>query len=146
MFFTQTFRNNPQNNILLLMLFICTATNNLFAQTKNEFINSKQIYDEKNVDNKPAFQGGVNELNKFIAANYKMPDVASYNGKVIITFVIETDGVLTDFIVTNDIGYGTGNEAIRVFRKSPKWAPGILDGKPVRVLVSFPITLKSDED
>ena len=115
MFFNQTFRNNQQKNILLLLLFIFAATNNLLAQTKNEFANSKQIYDEKNVDNKPAFQGGVNELNKFITANYAMPDATSYNGKVIITFVIETDGLLTDFIVTNDIGYGTGNEAIRVF-------------------------------
>ena len=42
-----------------------------------------------------------------------------------------------------DIGYGTGEEAIRVMKLSPKWIPGKQDGKPVRVLYSLPISIKS---
>ena len=40
-----------------------------------------------------------------------------------------------------DIGYGTGAEAIRVLKKSPKWKPGIQNGRPVRVLYSLPISI-----
>ena len=141
-----TFRNSLQHILLLSLLCICLSTFNLFAQKQNQFTNNKQVYDEQNVDNKPSFPGGVNALNKFIAANYTMPDLDSYNGKVIISFIVEPDGLLSDFTVIKDIGYGTGNEAIRVIQKAPKWTAGILDGKPVRVLVSFPITLKSEED
>ena len=130
----------------LLLLFISLPQQKVFCQNKVAANTSSQIYEERNVDNKPEFQGGGNAVNKFIAANYKMPDVDSYNGQVIINFIVETDGTLSDFNVLKDIGHGTGLEAERVFRKSPKWSPGILDGKPVRVKVSFPITLKSEED
>lgn len=129
--------------ILLVVLFHMF---NLFSQKRVDNNSSKQVYEEKNVDNKPEFQGGSAGIKTFIASNYKMPDIDSYNGKVIINFVVEIDGTLSDFNVLKDIGYGTAEEATRVFQKSPKWSPGILDGKPVRVLVSFPITLKSDED
>jgi protein TonB len=50
---------------------------------------------------------------------------------------VEKDGSLTD-IKVRDIGYGTGKEAVRVLTKSPRWNPGIQNGKPVRVLYSDP--------
>ncbi|HTG67178.1 MAG TPA: energy transducer TonB, partial [Flavobacterium sp.] len=59
-----------------------------------------------------------------------------------VSFVVEKDGSLTDIKVLRDIGYGTGKEAIRVLQKSPKWNPGIQNGKPVRVQYSLPITIQ----
>ncbi|WP_347343914.1 hypothetical protein [Flavobacterium sp. ALJ2] len=43
--------------------------------------------------------------------------------------------------VLRDIGYGTGAEAIRILKTSPKWTPGIQNNKQVRVLYSLPITI-----
>jgi protein TonB len=54
---------------------------------------------------------------------------------------VEKDGSLTDIKVLRDIGYGTGKEAVRV--KSPRWNPGIQNGKPVRVLYSLPIQIQT---
>lgn len=137
---------NPSCKITLTLLALFCNSQLIFSQNKNTTVANKQVYEEKNVDNKPEYQGGAIEINKFIAANYKMPDIDSYNGKVIITFIVETDGTLSDFNVVKDIGYGSGDEAIRIFKKSPAWKPAILDGKQVRTLVSFSITLKSEED
>ena len=62
-------------------------------------------------------------------------------GKIFIQFVVEKDGSLTDIKVMRDLGYGTGAEAIRVLKKSPKWKPGIQNGRAVRVLYSLPISI-----
>jgi protein TonB len=56
-------------------------------------------------------------------------------------FVVEKDGSLTNIIVIRDIGYGTGKEAIRVLKTSPKWISGKQNGKPVRVHYSIPIPI-----
>ncbi|PWA11253.1 energy transducer TonB [Flavobacterium laiguense] len=67
------------------------------------------------------------------------------NGKVYITFVVEKDGSLSEFKILRDVGYGTGDEAIRVMKLCPKWIPGKIDGKPVRVLYSLPITIQQEK-
>ena len=54
-------------------------------------------------------------------------------GKVFLSFVVEKDGKLTDIQVTRGLGSGTDEEAIRVLKASPRWNPGIQNGKPVRV-------------
>jgi protein TonB len=55
---------------------------------------------------------------------------------------VEKDGSLTDIKVLRDIGYGTG-KAVRVLTRSPRWNPGIQNGKPVRVLYSLPIQIQT---
>ena len=67
------------------------------------------------------------------------------SGKVYVTFVVEKDGSLTDIKVIRDIGFGTGKEAIRVLKSSPKWTPGEKNGKKVRVLYSIPITINASD-
>jgi protein TonB len=80
---------------------------------------------------------------EFIAKNYRTPDVEGLRGKVIVSFVVEKDGSIVDVKVIKDLGYGTGAEAIRVLKLSPKWTPAMQDGKPVRVMYSLPITIRS---
>ena len=60
-----------------------------------------------------------------------------------MSFVIEIDGTLTDIKVIKDIGYGTGEEAIRVLSLCPKWIPGEDGGKKVRVGYSTSINIQS---
>ncbi|TDE31129.1 MULTISPECIES: energy transducer TonB [Flavobacterium] len=104
-----------------------------------------QIYNTAGIEVKPDFPGGIEKFYKFVGNNYQTPEEEGLKGKVYVTFVVEKDGTLTDIKVIRDIGYGTGKEAIRVLKKSPRWSPGIQNGKPVRVLYSLPITIQSAE-
>lgn len=92
------------------------------------------------VEVKPDFPGGIQKFYEFVGKNYQAPE-EDVRGKVYVSFVVEKDGSLTDIKVQRDIGYGTGAEAIRVIKKSPKWKPGIQNGRPVRVLFSLPINI-----
>ena len=92
------------------------------------------------VEVRPDFPGGIQKFYDFVGKNYRAPD-EDVKGKVFVQFVVEKDGSLTDIKVVRDLGYGTGAEAIRVLKKSPKWKPGIQNGRAVRVLYSLPISI-----
>ena len=93
------------------------------------------------IEIKPEFSEGIYG---FIAQNYKMPKVEGLAGKVYVTFVVDIDGSLVDIKVLRDIGYGTGEEAVRVLKMCPKWTPGMKDGKLVRCTYSLPISIKTN--
>ena len=83
---------------------------------------------------------------KFVGENYKTPKTpedVKLTGKVYLTFIIEADGNLSNFKVLRDIGYGTGEEAVRVLKSSPKWNPGTINDEPVRTLYSLPISIQA---
>jgi len=103
------------------------------------------IYNTAGIEVKPDFPGGIANFYKYIGRNYQVPEEDGLKGKVFVSFVVEKDGSLTDIKVIRDIGYGTGKEAIRVLKSSPKWTPGEQNGKKVRVLYSLPITIQSAE-
>lgn len=104
-----------------------------------------QVYNTAGIEVKPEFPGGMDKFYSFVGKNYRTPEEEGLKGKVYVTFVVEKDGSLTDIKVLRDIGYGTGKEAIRVLQKSPRWNPGIQNGKPVRVLYSLPISITSGD-
>lgn len=111
-------------------------------QTDSKIVeDSNQIYTA--VEVKPDFPGGIQKFYDFVGKNYRVPEGEELKGKVFVQFVVEKDGTLTDIKVVRDLGYGTGKEAIRVLQKSPKWKPGIQNGRPVRVLYSLPISIVS---
>ena len=92
------------------------------------------------VEVRPDFPGGIQKFYDFVGKNYRAPE-EDIKGKIFVQFVVEKDGSLTDIKVVRDLGYGTGAEAIRVLKKSPKWKPGIQNGRAVRVLYSLPISI-----
>lgn len=95
------------------------------------------------VETLPVFPGGMNGLYRFLAQNIRYPVVARQNniqGRVIITFIVDTDGKLTDVRVVRGVGGGCDEEALRVLRASPQWSPGLVENKPVRVQYSVPIS------
>lgn len=96
---------------------------------------------------KPEFELGLEAFFKYIGANYKIPEEVTKNklkGKVFASFIVEKDGSLSNIKILRDMGYGTGEEAERVLKNSPKWKPGKIDGKPVRTMYSLPISIKSE--
>ncbi|TDE45605.1 hypothetical protein E0I26_05825 [Flavobacterium rhamnosiphilum] len=85
---------------------------------------------------------------KFVGKNFNIPEEVEKNkikGKVYLTFIVEMDGTLSDIKIIKDMGYGTGDEAVRVLKLSPKWIPAKINNKPVRVEYSLPITIRSSK-
>ena len=105
----------------------------------------KNIYSTAGIELQPSFEGGIEKFYKFVGSNFNPPDQPGLNGRLIVTFIVEKDGSLTDIKVLRDIGYGTKEEAIRVLKKSPRWKPGIQNGKPVRVQYSLPISIQTPD-
>ena len=112
--------------------------------TKNSKISkSKKIYDV--VDEMPVFPGGNGALLEYLATHVKYPVVAQENGvqgRVIVSFVVECDGSITDVRVERSVDPSLDREAIRVVSSMPRWSPGKLNGYIVRVKYSAPVAFK----
>jgi protein TonB len=88
------------------------------------------------------FPGGMSAFYKFMGSEIKYPkreQKMNIDGRVIVSFVIEKDGSLTDFTVLKGVSKGLDDEAIRVLKASPTWNPGKQRGKEVRVRMTIPI-------
>jgi protein TonB len=93
----------------------------------------------------PEFEGGVEEMNKYLGKNIQYPPVAKENGiegKVIIQFVVGTDGKITQVEAVKKLGWGLEEEAIRVVKSMPAWRPGKQNGKPVTVRYTIPVLFR----
>ena len=112
----------------------------------------------KVVEDMPRFPGCEDSSNKderkkcaeqkmleYIYKNIKYPAIARENGvegTVVITFVVEKDGTITDARAARDIGAQCGQEALRVVESMPKWVPGKQRGRAVRVQFNLPVKFK----
>lgn len=95
------------------------------------------------VEQQPEYPGGMTALGDFLNKNLKYPPAATsagVSGRVYISFVVNTDGSLTDLQVLKGIGFGCDEEAIRVMQKMPHWRPGKQSGRAVRVKYNLPIS------
>ena len=126
-------------HIFFLIITIFCISNGMAQDITND---SEKIYYA--VETKPDFKGGIKEFYTYVSKNFKVPNANKLSGKVIVSFVVEKDGSLTDIKVIRDIGYGTGEEAIRVLKNSPTWIPGYQSGKPVRVMYTLPIVISTN--
>ena len=104
------------------------------------------VYNMAGIEVKPEFPGGMAKFLNFVKNNYEAPDEPGLKGKVFVQFTVEKDGSLTDIKVLRDIGFGTGKEAERVLRKSPKWTPAEQNGKKVRCSYQLPISIQTPEE
>ena len=96
----------------------------------------------------PEFPGGMNKMAEFLSENIKYPEKAKDNGvsgRVFISFVIEKDGSVSNIEVMKGIGGGCDDEAVRVVKAMPKWKPGLMKGKPVRVHYVLPVNFQLEE-
>lgn len=93
------------------------------------------------VEQMPEYPGGMEALYQFLAANIKYPGGPEdcVSGKVIVSFVIEKDGTVSDAKVVRKLHPAFDAEALRVVKLMPKWEPGRQEGKPVRVQFNLPI-------
>lgn len=93
----------------------------------------------------PEFPDGEEALLQFFGSNIIYPEVArkeKLEGMIILEFIIEKDGSLSDLKIVRDIGGGCGNEALRIAKQMPKWSPGMVNNKPVRTNYKLPVRFK----
>jgi TonB family protein len=107
---------------------------------------SEKVYDLPwDIQKMPSFPGGEKALMAFISENMQYPATAcekNKEGTVALTFTVKKDGSLADFKMLKDIGYGLGDEAIRICKAMPKWVPGEANGNAVNVKFSLPIRFR----
>jgi TonB family protein len=97
------------------------------------------------VERMPEFPGGEEAMNKFIQKNIVYPDMERSNdiqGRVVVGFVVEKDGSLSDFQIKKSVSTDIDKEAIRVVKLLPKFRPGMQQGKAVRLQYFLPIAFK----
>jgi TonB family protein len=112
----------------------------------NALQDPKQAQDEKvfgPYERQPQFPGSHKALYEFIESNLRMPKKAKeagISGRVFLSFTIEDTGEITNIAVLKGLGFGCDEEAMRVVGLMPKWKPGKLYDKPVRVKFNLPIS------
>lgn len=97
------------------------------------------------VEKNPEFPGGMSELMNFLSTNIKYPadcEEAGIQGRVIVTFVVEKDGSVSEPTVIKSVHKSMDEEAVRVISMMPKWVPGEQRGKQVRVKFTLPIIFR----
>ena len=100
----------------------------------------ENIYDV--VEQMPSFQGGAVALMSYINKTLKYPDEVCGQGRVIVEFVVEKDGRITNAIVIRSVDPAFDREALRVINSMPKWIPGKKNGRNVRVRFNVPVQFK----
>ena len=96
----------------------------------------------QNVEEMPEFPGGIEGLMDYVSKNVKYPESAkekNLQGRVMVKFVIEKDGTVSNVEVFRGWENELDDEAVRVVKAMPKWKPGKQDGKTVRVSYMLPI-------
>ncbi len=113
------------------------------VDVEEEPVEEEQIFQV--VEEMPEFPGGMAECLKFLAKNIKYPTIAQENGvqgRVIVQFVVNSDGTIVDPVVMRSVDPYLDKEALRVIKMMPKWKPGKQRGKAVRVKYTVPVTFK----
>lgn len=85
----------------------------------------------------------MNHFYEFVWKNFKLPNIENLYGKIILTFIVDTEGFVIEPKITKDIEARCGTEAIRVLMKYGKWLPGRQKGRLVSCSYTLPITIQS---
>ena len=96
----------------------------------------------------PQFKGGLDAFGQYLGRNINYPDDARQNnvqGRVILSFVVEKNGKVTEVKVSKSVSPSIDAEAVRVLQNSPAWAPGTEYGRKVRVAYSVPVNFSLTE-
>lgn len=105
------------------------------------------IYNREFVEVMPEFPGGMKAWANFLTRNLNYPSAAAevgISGKVMVSFVIEKNGEISNLKILKGIGAGCDEEAMRVIKRSPFWKPGMQNGRAVRVAYIMPIVFRME--
>lgn len=97
----------------------------------------------------PEYPGGTAAMMKYLSANIKYPKKAidkNIQGRVVVSFIVEADGSVSNVRTVRSISPELDAEALRVVKGMPKWKPGRQKGKAVRVKYTIPVSFKTTGD
>jgi TonB family protein len=120
----------------LIMLFLSFS---FLAKAQNDKTDSVHTF----VEIMPHFRNG--DFLSFVGKNIRYPMNAFINhvqGKVFVQFIIQKDGSITNATIVRPVSPEIDTEALRVVKSSPKWIPGIQNGRPVSVSFTIPIIFR----
>jgi TonB family protein len=120
-----------------------TATEKTSFGEKQGLLAQRKVYEE--VDQQPQYPGGPTALMHLIRQEQHYPAEArkkGIQGKVVVQFVVSSEGTPNEFKVIESLGYGCDEAVLQTCKAMIKWQPGLLDGKPVPVLVTLPVVFK----
>lgn len=113
------------------------------AMVAAEDYDGEDVFDM--VEEMPAYPGGMEELMKFLQTHVKYPKEAEekgQQGRVLVTFVVEKNGSITNAKVVKSVSPELDAEALRVVKSMPNWTPGKQRGEAVRVKFTIPIVFR----
>ena len=113
------------------------------VEVEEEEVEEEQIFQV--VEQMPEFPGGQAECMKWLSKNMKYPQISQENGvqgRVIVQFVVNSDGSIVDATVVRGVDPYLDKEALRVIGMMPKWKPGMQRGKAVRVKFTLPVMFR----
>ena len=122
---------------------VLKAKDDIKAPEPPKHVEEEKVFDV--VEQMPSFPGGNSALMKFLNENIHYPVVAQENGvqgRVVISFVVERDGHITDVQVARSVDPSLDKEAQRVVKSMPKWIPGKQNGSAVRVKYNVPVSFR----
>ena len=124
-----------------LMAVFCLST--VSAQKTVVSKKNQKVFDV--VEQMPEFPGGMEALFKYMAENMKYPEDAKkqqVEGRVLVQFIVETDGSVSNTEVLMRVFPSLDAEAVRVISGMPKWIPGKQNGTVVRVKYTIPVSFR----
>jgi len=95
------------------------------------------------LEKKPEVRGGIENFYRYIGKNFQIPQVEGLKGKIYVKFIIDKEGKIVESKVIRDLGYGTGQEALRILANYNGFAPGEQRGQKLRCMYSLPITISN---
>ena len=132
--------------------FVVNAQNETQKDTLIVFSNdSTKVGIFEKVDIEASFPGGDTEWRKYLERNLR-GDVALENGApvgsytVVIQFVVDKEGNLSDIKPLTSLGYGMEAEVVRILKKTPNWSPAMQNGRPVKAYRKQPVTFVIEAD
>lgn len=105
----------------------------------------KEVYEYDYVTEKPSFPGGETKFVRYINKTREYPKEAyekGIEGRVICSFVVNSDGSISNIQILRGVEKSLNNEAVRIISKMPDWVPGKIDGHNVPVRVIHPIVFR----
>ncbi|WP_116790555.1 M56 family metallopeptidase [Flavobacterium psychrotrophum] len=136
--------------LAIAMIFVSCADDNTDTKStevqkiaKDNTEQNGEVYNLDALQKQPEFPGGISSFMGTIQKSFAMPEIdKDLTAKIYLSFVIETNGEITNIKVIKDPGYGLGEEAARALSSiEKKWQPGELNGVPVRTSFTLPITI-----
>jgi len=138
-----------------ILLFLCLPFLG-YSQSDSNNIDSSKVYQKmvgkldtsalvkfNALHSPPQFKGGMQGFAAYLKGSLVYPDKAKRNGtsgKVLLSFVVERDGSISNVVVEKGIGDGCDEAAVKAIQNSPAWIPGVMDGRPVRVKYNIPLS------